>query len=304
VSDDVLTFTDPDGVEVGYRRWLPDGEARAIVHISHGASEHAGRYDRFARCLTTAGYAVYAHDHRGHGTTSVSTGVGRAGPRGWHGLVDNLGHVGERARADLGGLPFILFAHSMGSIAGQLYAQEHSRELAGLVLSGSFGAIDDLEATIAGLEAFVEAGGGGEPAPLFDAFNEPFAPARTDFDWLSRDPDEVDRYVADPWCGSDHPLTLGFALEMLRACDRAWDPANEARIRPDLPVLIISGEHDPVSDATRTVRDLEARYRKHGLTDVTASYYPDARHELLNETNRDEVHAHLLAWLDRVAAPA
>jgi alpha-beta hydrolase superfamily lysophospholipase len=272
------------------------------VLVAHGASEHSGRYDRFASLLVEHGYTVWAIDHRGHGATSASTGVGRTGPGGWGAMVDDLGELAAAARASAPGVPLVLFGHSMGSFLAQLFVQRRGDEVDALVLSGSAGAIDALDDTIAVLEAVVADGGGDQPAPLFAAFNTPFEPARTPFDWLSRDPDEVDRYLADAWCGDDHPLTLEFALDMLRHLAEAWSPDNEARIPRDLPVLLITGEADPVSDGARTVRELEARYRALGLTDVTAHYFAEARHELLNERNRDEVQAIVAAWLDRVTA--
>jgi alpha-beta hydrolase superfamily lysophospholipase len=300
-SDGALeSFVDRDGVAVGYRRWLPDGAARAVVLVSHGASEHSGRYGRFARRLNTRGYAVWAIDHRGHGATIAATGAGRGGPRGWEGMLDDLTQLADIAEADSGGVPLVLFGHSMGSFAAQLVAQRAGDGLAGLVLSGSAGAIDGINDTIALLDAVVAEGGGDAPAPMFDTFNDAFEPVRTSFDWLSRDRAEVDEYIADPWCGDDVPLTLEFALDMLRHLAEAWDPTNEARVPVDLPVLLITGEDDPVSGGARTVRELEARYNALGLRDVTARYYAGARHELLNETNRDEVEEAVADCLDRV----
>jgi alpha-beta hydrolase superfamily lysophospholipase len=299
---DLATFTDTDGVDVSYRAWRPADTARAFVLVAHGASEHSARYERFAEHLVERGYAVYAEDHRGHGATAAVTGVGRAGPRGWEGMIDDLGVLSEIARSESGDVPFILFGHSMGSFLAQLFAQRHDDVLDGLVLSGSAGDLAGLSDTIGFLETVVAEGGGEQPAPLFDAFNTPFEPARTPFDWLSRDTEEVDRYIADPMCGNDAPLTIEFVLDMLRHMAEAWDPANEGRLPKDLPVLLITGERDPVSDGARTVRDLEARYGAMGMTDVTAHYYLDARHEVLNETNRDEVQADVVTWLDRVTA--
>jgi alpha-beta hydrolase superfamily lysophospholipase len=297
------SFLDTDGVEVSYRTWIPASTAIGIVVIAHGASEHSGRYARFARGLTGAGFAVYALDHRGHGATAAVTGVGQAGPRGWEGMVDDIEALRSLAAAEHPGAPVVLFGHSMGSFLGQIYAQRHGDALAGLVLSGSAGSLADLDGTIDFLQLVVDDGGGDAPAPLFDAFNEPFAPARTPFDWLSRDDAEVDAYVADPWCGNEMPLTIAFVLDMMRHGAEAWQPENEARIPLALPVLLITGDQDPVSDGARTVRELEGRYRQRGMHDVTAHYYPGARHELLNETNRDQVTADVLAWLTRVAAP-
>jgi len=295
------TFTDTDGVEISYRRWLPDGEARAVVQIAHGASEHSARYGRFADFLAGRGYAVYANDHRGHGATAAVTGVGIAGTRGWDGMVDDLREFGAVARADVGDRPLVLFGHSMGSFMAQLFAQRYGDELDGLVLSGSSGGIAGITETITLLDGVAAAGGADQPAPIFGPLNAAFEPARTPFDWLSRDPEEVDKYVADPMCGDDAPLTIGFVLDMMRHAAAAWDPANEQRIPKDLPVLLITGEADPVSDGARTVRELEARYVASGIKDVTGLYYPEARHELLNEVNRNDVQDDVAAWLDRIS---
>lgn len=296
--DNVRTFTDADGVEISYRVW-PAAEPKAAVVIAHGASEHSARYGRFAEFLNGRGYAVYAIDHRGHGLTAQATGVGRAGPRGWEGIIDDLADLVARAREDTGDGPVVLFGHSMGSFVSQVFIQRHGDQLAGVVLSGSAGGMADLGDMIAGLDAFVAQGAGDEPAPIFGPLNAGFEPARTPFDWLSRDPAEVDRYIADPMCGDSAPLTIAFVADMLGHASQAWAAGGESRIPKDLPVLFITGEADPVSQGGVTVRELEARYQAAGIKDVTGLYYPEARHELLNETNRDAVQADVAGWLDR-----
>jgi alpha-beta hydrolase superfamily lysophospholipase len=297
MADELHSFTDAHGVEVSYRRWLPSGAPRAIVEIAHGASEHSGRYARFAEYLAGRGYAVFADDHRGHGVTAKATGVGKTGPGGWDAMIEDLHEFAAVARAEAGDVPLVLFGHSMGSFLAQAYIQRHGAALAGVVLSGSTGSFPDLPETVAALETLPA----DDPAPLFAAFNAAFEPARTAFDWLSRDEAEVDKYVADPMCGDDAPLTMGFVVEMLRGGGQMWTPENEARIPKALPVLFITGEADPVSGGgAATVRELEARYRANGLTDVTALDSADAPHELLNETNRDDVQHDVAEWLDRV----
>ena len=296
------TFTDRDGIEISYRQWLPAGTPKALVLLAHGASEHSGRYDRFATYLTGRGYAVVAPDHRGHGATAKATGVGVGGERGWVGMIDDLHELRELALAQLGDLPVVLFGHSMGSFLAQRYIQLYGDGLAGVVLSGSSGGLADLDASIEGLQAFADAGAAGEPAPIFGPLNAPFEPARTPFDWLSRDEAEVDKYVDDPMCGDSAPLTIGFVLDMMRNGATTWDPANEKLVRRDLPVLLVTGEDDPVSEGGKTVRELEARLRANGVSDVTGLYYAGARHELLNETNRDAVSDDIAAWLDRVVS--
>jgi alpha-beta hydrolase superfamily lysophospholipase len=295
---EALTFTDTDGVAVAYYRWTPDGEPRGVVLIAHGASEHGARYDRFATFLSGKGFAVFAQDHRGHGNTAKATGAGVAGPNGWKGIVEDQHEMVQLARAEVPGVPLVLFAHSMGSFMAQQYIQRYSDEIDGVVLSATSGDMGDIKGTVELLDAIIAAGNADDPAPTFATFNEPFAPARTDYDWLSRDPAEVDKYIADPFCGDDMPLSLGFVRDMIANLGETFE--GESGIRKDLPVLFITGEMDPVSQSASTVRLLEQRYRDNGLTDVTALYYPEARHELLNEINRDQVQDDVLGWIERV----
>ena len=294
------TFTDADGVEVFYRSW-PRADAKGVVVIAHGASEHSGRYDRFARALNAAGYAAYGIDHRGHGRTSASTGVGLAGPGGGGKMLDDVRDLVDRAATENPNAPVIVFGHSMGSMIAQAYVQTYGTGLAGYVLSGCPGPNPDVEAMKAGLQAAVDAGQGDAPlGGMLSAFNASFE-HRTGFEWLSRDAAEVDAYVADPYCGDNHPLTAGFFNDLIGLSAPAMEPAGIATIPTSLPVLMITGECDPAAGMGASARELEKRLRDAGL-DVTARYYPDARHELLNETNRDAVTADVVRWLDEVVA--
>ena len=294
---DELTFRADDGAEIFARRWLPDGAPRAVVLVAHGLSEHSGRYARFADALVGAGYAVYAIDHRGHGRTAESTGVGRAGPNGMDAILDDLHQLSGTASGELDDVPVVLFGHSMGALVAQAYAERFGSELAALVLSGSAGANDDLGEMAAMIRGAVEGGLGDEPMPMLSAMNEGFEPARTPYDWLSRDPAEVDAYIADPMCGDDAPATFGFIAAMMDTAVEAMQPDAIAKIPRRVPVLLITGERDVASSDAANVHELEARLRAAGL-DVDARYYADARHELLNELNRDEVTAEVLGWLD------
>jgi alpha-beta hydrolase superfamily lysophospholipase len=291
-----FTFAGADGVEVFARRWTPDGGPRAAVVIAHGLSEHSGRYARFAGALAGAGYAVYAEDHRGHGRTADSTGVGRAGARGMDGILDDLHQLAGIAASETGGVPVVLFGHSMGALLAQAYAERYGAELAALVLSGSAGANDDLGEMATMIQGAVDGGLADEPLPTLAAMNEAFEPARTGYDWLSRDPDEVDAYIADPMCGDDAPPTYGFIAALMTLAVDTMPSEAIARIPAGLPILLVTGGRDIASADGAHVRELEARMRSAGL-DVDARYYADARHELLNETNRDEVTADILAFL-------
>lgn len=293
------SFTDAQGVAVTYCRWDPSGDPRAIVLIAHGASEHGARYDRFATFLTDNGFVVYAQDHRGHGHTGKVTGAGVAGEGGWDAIIDNQKQLVDIARSEHPGLKLVLFGHSMGSMIAQRFVQLHGDSIDALVLSGSTGSIDNLDGTIDLIDMIAADAGMDSPAPLFAGFNDQFAPSRTEFDWLSRDEAEVDKYMADPFCGDNNPLTLGFAKGMLTTLRDAWHPDNEAKV-PNIPMLFITGAMDIVSQNAKSVHELEARYHAAGVEDLTAIYYTDARHELLNETNRDEVQKDVLMWFNRV----
>jgi alpha-beta hydrolase superfamily lysophospholipase len=135
---------------------------------------------------------------------------------------------------------------------------------------------------------------------MFASFNDPFAPAKTGFEWLSRDEAEVQKYVDDPWCG--FAFSNGLVAGMFGGAIEAWKPENEAAIPKELPIYIISGDKDPAGAFTASVRELLSRYEGYGLTNVSYKFYPDARHEILNETNRDEVHQDIVNWLRQQAA--
>jgi alpha-beta hydrolase superfamily lysophospholipase len=296
---DEFAFTTADGAEVFCSRWVPDTPVRAVVLVVHGASEHAGRYARFANVLCREGFAVYAPDLRGHGRTAASTGFGRMGSTGMDGLLGDLDDVARRARADFPSRPIVVFGHSMGSLVAQAYVERYGEGLAAYVLSGSGGVPEDDAEMSALIDDALEAGMRDEPLDLLGEFNADFEPARTRYDWLSRDAEEVDKYVADPWCGDDAPLTYGFAAALVETAATVMEPDGIGRVPPRLPVLLITGEVDPVSNGAAQVRELEQRLRAAGL-DVTAKYYVNGRHELLNDVNRDEVHADVVAWLGRV----
>ena len=290
---DEITFRDRHGVEVFLRRW-PTADPVGTVVLSHGASEHSGRYDRFAGSLNDAGFAAYAIDHRGHGRTAESTGKGRMGPPGGGALVDDLDQVVDFARRDHAEVPVALFGHSLGSMIALAYLTRHSDRLGGAVLCGFPASVHDL--AVLG-EVF--AGGSDEatrdaPVDALSAFNEPFEPARTPFDWLSRDEAEVDRYLADPLCGDDMPLTQGFVAGLFTVVAPAVAPDALAAIR--CPVFVIAGDQDPSAAMGENAKLLEAALRDAGVT-VERRLYPGARHELLNETNRDEVTADVIDWL-------
>jgi alpha-beta hydrolase superfamily lysophospholipase len=287
-------FVDRHGVEV-FSRWWPRDEPVGTVAISHGASEHSGRYERFARALNGAELAACAIDHRGHGLTGRSSGQGAMGPGGGDALLQDLDELVGRAVARQPGIPVALFGHSMGSLIALAYATRHADRLGALVLCGFPSPVEGAEAQA---ELFKEAAAAGmRDVPLEgpNPFNDPFAPARTEFDWLSRDPDEVDRYIADPLCGPGMPLTYGFVLDMLTVITPAIRPAALAAIT--CPVLVIAGDRDPATGMGEHASGLARALHEAGVEPVDCRLYSGARHELLNETNRDEVTSDVIEWL-------
>jgi alpha-beta hydrolase superfamily lysophospholipase len=279
------TFRSPvDGTAIATHSWGEQLTApRGVVQVAHGIAEHGQRYDRFARALVDAGYRVHAVDHRGHGGSVAS--ADELGSFDFAALVADVAAYGaELARTETG-VPLFLVAHSMGSFAAQTVILDHSDQYAGVVLSGST-ALDVLAAELSQAEG---------PVGL-EAFNAAFE-HRTGYEWLSRDEAEVDAYVADPLSGFDLPDDA--VPQLFAGAGRLGDPGELARIRKDLPLLIASGDADPLAGGGQLIRLLGQRYRDAGLTDVTVALYPEARHEIFNETNRDEITADVIAWLDR-----
>ena len=298
--DDSTFALSGGGIDVVVDRRLPAGTPRAALIIAHGMAEHAFRYRRFAGELAERGYAVYAPDFRGHGRTAAGDqNLGWGGADGWNETLRDLQRLAERVRTEQPGVPLVLFGHSMGSVLAQRFAQLHGDELAGLILSGSFGSAPNIGAGIAAAQAVRLVRGDRAPSPLqrtmFADFNKPF-PHDTGFEWLSRDETEVRAYVEDPRCG--FTFSNRSMLDMLRGYVDTWKRENERRIPIGLPVLLFSGALDPVGRQTQSVSALADRYRVLGLTDVEVIFYPGARHEMLNETNRDEVVHDILLWLD------
>ncbi|HEY1561314.1 MAG TPA: alpha/beta fold hydrolase [Caulobacteraceae bacterium] len=282
-----FTMIARDGAVLAAYRLLPGGPTMGIVQIAHGMSEHFLRYSHLTARLNQAGFAVFANDHRGHGASASAHGLGEFGARGFRAVVDDMAVLTALAKEEVPDKPFVLLGHSMGSFAAQLYLLDHSQELSALVLSGTAA----LDLLLAGLLA------GGGPVTL-ELLNASFEPARTTFDWLSRDEAQVDAYMADSLCGFTLSDDAMGSLFQLGAGARA-DP-RLARVRHDLPIYVISGERDPVVGPDQAfARALIDSYRQAGLNNIEHRVYPGGRHEMFNETCRDEVESELIAWLER-----
>jgi alpha-beta hydrolase superfamily lysophospholipase len=266
-----------DGTGLAGFRWSGAAKPKAVLQLAHGAGEHAGRYREPLSPIVDAGYLIYTADHRGHGLTSGMTGLGDFGPGGAPAAVDDMAVLSRLARAENPDLPLILMGHSMGAMFAQAYILDHSQLIDALVLSGTAG-----------------------PGPrAAGGPNSGYANPRTEYDWLSRDEAEVDKYIADPFCGIRFKPESGASFTALR--ERDAGPQALARIRRGLPVYIFVGDEDPINQKLERLTPLVDAYRTAGL-DVALKVYPGGRHEMLNETNRDEVVADLKGWLDATVA--
>jgi alpha-beta hydrolase superfamily lysophospholipase len=281
-----FSFISTDGLCVACARWESREPVRGVVQIAHGMGEHIGRYTDVIEVLVSAGLTVYGNDHRGHGRTALSPALfGDFGDGGFDLLVDDMVRLSRIAKEENPDKPFILLGHSMGSFAAQQYVLDHSREIDGLILSGS-GALD-------GLARMASAAPAGK-----NILNDPFEPARTACDWLSRDTALVDAFINDPLCFAQ--LQPASFRSFLAAAARLSDPVSLTKIRADLPIYLFSGSEDPVGQQLEGVETLIDRYRKAGLQDISHDFYPGGRHEMLNEINRNEVLTNLLGWMSRL----
>jgi len=278
ITDQRFRYEGADGAPLAGYRWSSSAKPKAVVQLAHGAGEHAMRYFERLSPLIEGGYVVYAADHRGHGMTSGMTSLGDFGPGGAPAAVDDMAVLARLIREREGALPLVLFGHSMGAMFAQAWLLEHSALIDALVLSGTAG-----------------------PAPIrTEGLNEGLRPQRTSYDWLSRDAAEVDKYIADPFCGIRFTPESQASFVSLR--ERRMDAEALANVKQGLPVYIFVGDADPINAKLERLTPLVDAYKAAGLA-VTLKVYPGGRHEMLNETNRTQVVADLKAWLDQNVPP-
>lgn len=300
-----FTYTADDGAKLFVYRWQPDvGIGKAVVHIAHGMAEHGGRYERLAEALTEHGFVVFANDYRGHGKTAqTAEEVGHfSDQNGWQRTLKDIEELVRLERNEFFGHRVILFGHSLGSLVAQHLA---TRDLFDAVaMSGANGLVTPL-VHVGKLIARIERwrlGKRGKSDLInslsFDAFNKPFRPNRTSFDWLSRDEAEVDKYIADSMCGFLCSTQLW--LDVLDAITEAAHPEFRSRVPKQLPIYLFSGSRDTANEEGRGSTALAEYYRSHGMEKVSYRIFPQARHETLNELNREEVTEHLIDWMNAI----
>lgn len=293
------TITASDGHEIGVRSWEPAAPTTAIIQVLHGLGEHMDRYDRFAAAAMERGFTVVGHDHRGHGA-GASTPGHFADSGGWQKVTEDVCIVNDWIRVRYPEQPVVMLGHSMGAFIAQSFAMYYGARLKGLILSAStWGSRVQLLPllAIARLESW-RLGKRGHSALLaylgFGRFNQRFKPVRTESDWLTRDEAEVDKYVADPLCGG--PFTCRLWLDLAQGLWEISSDESLARIPSDLPILVTGGEEDSLG-GDNGMSKLLLHYAQTGHSRVRPKIYPDARHEMLNELNRDDVTTDWLDWI-------
>lgn len=290
-------------------RYTPDekGNVRCVLQIVHGMAEYVERYEEFAEFLTARGYAVTGEDHLGHGKTAAGKGkygyFGEEDPAS--ALVENVHRLREITGELYKGVPYVLMGHSMGSFIARNYMFRHGEGLAGAVIMGT-GMESLVTVRLAKAAAEIQKAfcGDSHTSRLIDkmafgGYNKRIDGPRTAFDWLSRDGERVERYIADPECG--FVFTVNGFSALFELISRLYSKENLARIPKKLPVYMVSGTADPVGGYGKGVRRAYESLRAAGLQEITLKLYEGGRHELLNETNRDQVMEDIYAWTESVA---
>ena len=308
--DRQLVHGSPTGAKLNVLSRRAEGKARGVVQINHGLAEHAPRYARVADFLARRGYASYAHDHRGHGATTAPDTIPRmfAHEDGASKVVDDIASVHDLIAAEYPGLPVVSFGHSMGGLSSMSFVQRHSGRLAGAAIWNANFSAGLLGRVAQAVLAWERMRLGSDvpsrilPKLTFQAWANHIKDKRTDFDWLSHDQIEVDKYVADPLCGWDASVSMWG--DVFRFIFAGADDARVGDIRRDLPVNLVGGDEDPATDGGKAVENLAARVRRMGFSNLVSKVYPKTRHESLNEVNRNVIMEDFVAWLDQTLRAA
>lgn len=300
---DEFRINDNDGTELQGYKWInrQNSKPKAVIQIAHGMAEHILRYNDFANFLTDNGFIVYGNNHRGHGPTADIKGF-FAENNGFEKVVDDMKLITKYIEHAHPNVPIFILGHSMGSFLTRRYIQKHQNSVAGVILSGT-GGKQGLLGKIGLLIAKWSKSrhGATTPSPMMDKlafgnFNKKFKPARTSFDFLSRDNKVVDKYIADYYCG--FICTNGFFVDLISGIETINQSTEIQKIPVNLPIYLIAGDKDPVGNSGKGVQQVFNQYQKAGMTDINITLYEDARHEILNETNKQEVYEDIVSWLN------
>lgn len=295
-----------DNVDIHTYEWFPDDEnnIKGIVQIAHGMAEHAKRYSDFASFLTRHNYAVFANDHRGHGQTAGKIeNLGYFGPNaGWETVVSDMKLLSDYATNKYPKKPFFILGHSMGSFLTRQYVLDSSVRLNGALLSGTGGKLGlvgrfGIFTSRTMMLFYPEKSPGNILNKLsFSSYNKKFKPEKSFFAWLSRDKNQVEKFMNDPYCGVI--MSIRFFYELINGIMFVNDQKNINLTPQNLPILLFSGTKDPVGLNGKGVQEVYKKMKKAGVKDVTLKLYEEGRHEMLNEINKDEVYQFVLNWME------
>lgn len=288
--------------QIHYCKWTPEGEIRGIVQIVHGIAEFVERYDDFANFLNSQGYLVVAEDHMGHGQSIGEDGVRGYFQGGWFAAVNDTMKLMKDTMAEFPGVPYVLFGHSMGSfMARTILARYPDSGITAAIICGTgWQPKAALPLLIKVVEGICKKTGEKNPSEklqsmVFGGYNKKIENPRTPCDWLTRDEAIVDAYVADPLCG--FTPACGLLRDMMKGIYYIEQEKNLKNMKKHLPVFFIAGAEDPVGPYGKGVEQAVSAFKKAGMINVACRIYPDCRHEILNELNKQEVYEDVAAWL-------
>lgn len=304
-----FSFTTKDGAEHWINRWIPDSdvEIKGVIQLHHGLSEHSLRYDRFGSILAENGYVLNAYDMRGHGKTAElaeNSGKGKFGKladkNGYKIVIEDLHEITEAVKEEFPGVPVILLGHSFGSFVAQGFIEKYSDSITVCILSGTAGPRKLMIGVSSIAVGLINAIAGGDKVVglldtlAFGTYNNGF-PEKSKYAWLSRDELSVQMYEMDQWCGIS--LRASFFKDMTSLLKMIHKSGNMKKIRTDLPVLFVYGTKDPVGSYGATVEKLIDVYKSNGMNKLSVLKYEEARHECLNEINKEDVEKDIINWI-------
>lgn len=304
-----FSFKTKDGIEHWINRWIPDNDVqiKAVIQLNHGLSEHSLRYDRFGSILAENGFVLNGFDMRGHGKTAEiakaqGTGIfGKiADKNGYNIVVEDLHEITEALKADYPGVPVILLGHSFGSFVSQGFIENYGDSIDACILSGTAGPRKLMIGVSKYLVKIIKAFTGNDAIVKlldtlsFGSYNKGIE-SKSKYAWLTRDELNVQMYEMDNWCGI--PLTASFFGDMTCLLDKIHKNSNMKKINKDLPLLFVYGTKDPVGSYGKTIEKLINIYKKNGIKNISVLKYEDARHECLNETNKEQVEQDIINWI-------
>lgn len=297
-----------DNIDIQVYSWLPDviQYAKGVIQVVHGMAEHAARYENFAEKMVSEGYAVFCNDHRGHGETAgafVDTGF-ISGTNSWRSILGDINLLNKNIRQKFSDKPLILLGHSMGSFYARAYLQEFPETIDGVIFSGTAwnpALVLDFGLLVAKIQCLFK--GEKNRSELLDklsfgAFNKRYKPSVTPYDWLSRDTEVCEKYTDDDFCG--WVATSSFFRELFRLIKYIQQPGLYEKVNKKMPILIFSGQDDPVGNFSKGPEKLFAFLKNKGFSNLSLTLYPKCRHEMLNELNKGEVFINILEWMGTV----